>query len=220
MMRTTQTAIASLLPVMLAVTAAIAQNTQEALTDPCIRGGCVTTIYDKFQARTFVGMSPVLLSTPGDFWNRLTFSVVYSSSGTTILRPDKATFLFEVKFMDVNMKDQQAFETRKGVYLLIDDTPYPLGDVALINYENKSSIGEWSYALPVPFKILELIASAKKVEMRAGSVEFAFDDNLKSAFRHLVELAPKETIAPPKENVTPQPVKPPVRKPSSRRRRP
>jgi hypothetical protein len=203
----------------------VAQSTQTTASDPCAtKVGCVTTEYDKFQDRTYVMMSNFAL-TRGSmaFWNTLSMRVAYFSPGTTIRRPEKVGFIFTSTYMDVHLGDQPAFAKTQGVYLLIDDKPYPLGDASLNKYEG-GEMRTWVYVLEVPFNILELIASGKSVEMRAGAVEFTFDDELKASFRRLVELAPKEEIkkstSTEKQVAAPNPKPTQPARPSRRRKRP
>lgn len=206
MKRAVYTAAAVLLIACLDATAT-AQNAQEHPPDVCFAPGCVTAKYDKFQGRTIVMMHHAVLTSDA-LENSLTLSVAYSSPGAAIRRPDEATFLFTTTAMG-KMPGQtfeepgektQAFETRKGVYLLIDGTPHPLGDVILLKSEETASfpraIRTYHHALVVPFKVLDSIAAAKSVEIRAGSIETSFDENMKAAFRRLVELVPKEEPKP------------------------
>jgi hypothetical protein len=197
----------------------IAQNTQETSSEnDCTAkpDACVVVNYDRFKNSTSVVTRPFYVDT-GKFWNTLSLTAVYSSPGKDIIRPNEVGFLFTVTFTDVHGGDQPAFATSKDVDLLIDGKAYPLGNVSLGRFENESVRQEWSYVLFVPFKVIESIASAKDVEMRAGSVEFKFDNNFKASFRRLVELTPKEIVAPKKEEVPL--AKPPTPKPTPRRRR-
>ena len=214
MKRAIYPALAFLLLTTLTDAIAIAQNTQEASSDPCVtRGGCVVTSYDRFQNSTLVLMTPALLTSPqNDLAKSLTLSVSYNSPGIEIARPENAAFFFKSSVWVETQKRRQAFDTSKSVYLLIDETSYPLGDVSLVKFEN-TEFPTWTYGLNVPFRILELIASGKTIEMRAGDVEVTFDNYLKAAFQRLVELAPK------KADVVPPMVKSPALKRLSRRQR-
>jgi hypothetical protein len=212
MKRATYSALVFLLFATLTDAIAIAQNTQEPSPDPCVmKGGCVRVSYDRFQDRTFILMEPVSL-TPGRFYNDLTLTAGYTSSGPTIKRPSVAFFIF-ISSGGEHL-GRNAFETVKGVYLLIDGIPHPLGDVSFRKSDNTSyPLMKWTYDLAVPFDTLELIATGKRVEMRAGSVESTFDDYLKAAFQRLVDLAPK------KADVASPAVKPPAPKRTLRRQR-
>lgn len=221
MKRTIYIALALLLFLLLDATA-IAQNSQETSSDEDCTAkpeACVQVNYDRFKDRTTVVTRPFILSDQLKFWNTLSLIVGYSSSGKEITRPSEGGFIFNVTFADVRNGDQPAFANSKSVYLLIDGKSYSLGDVSLKRYNDEPVQQKWSYGLLVPFEILELIDSAKEVEMRAGSVEFKFDDNVKAAFHRLVELVPKESaVIPKKEDVAPK-VKTPAPKPVPHRRR-
>jgi len=195
-----------------------AQNTQASSPDPCVEnGGCVITNYDRFQNSTMVAMTPVLL-TPiqENLLKSLTLSVAYISPGTVITRPATATFIFNSTILIQSERRREAFDSIKGVYLLVDGTSYPLGNVYLSRFDN-TRFSTWTYGLEVPFRILELIASGRTVEMRAGDVEVTFDDNIKAAFRSLVELAPQ--AASQRVNTSPtEPSRTPKKRTTRRKR--
>lgn len=187
-----------------------AQNSQETFTSSETKlEERVKVEYDRFQDKTFVVMKPIFLTVPtveydNDPFVKLAVGVVYSSPGNTIKRPETASFAFTSSAWDAFSR-VEAFEKSKGVYLLIDGSPYPLGDVSLIRAErNEASIITRTYGLEVQFKFVEMIATGKKVEMRAGSVETTLDENIKSSFRRLVELAPKKE-SPAPANAAPRP---------------
>jgi hypothetical protein len=218
MKRTIYIALALLLTTWLDATA-IAQNTQEAQDNSCAasKEGCIQTYYDKFQDKTLVRIIPIRIYDNPRGFSWLSLSAAYLSPGTKIVRPEVVFFYFN--FTAIVSDETSPFENVQSVYLLIDSKPQSLGSVSLQKFDN-TSFRQWSYSLAVPFPILELIALGKSVEMRAGSVELTFDEDLKTAFRRLAELTPKETnIVAPKENISTQQVKPPIRKRSSQRRR-
>lgn len=215
MKRAIYIALALLLLISLDATA-IAQNTQEASDEPCVvqKERCVQTFYDKFQDITIVRTIPLVVYQTR-YYGWLTFGAAYLSHGTQTVRPESAIFYFEQAAFSTHETD--FFENSRGIYLLVDGKPKSLGDVSLQKFDNSNGVRKWTHAITVPFNILELIASGKSLEMRAGSVEFTFDDNLKAAFSHLIALTPKEAPAPKKEDAPP--AKLPTQKSTPRRRR-
>jgi hypothetical protein len=189
-----------------------AQNSQEtSVSSEAKPEERVKVEYDRFQDKTFVVMTPTFLTVPtveyhNDPFVKLAIGVVYSSPGIIIKRPETASFVFTSSAWGAFGR-VEAFEKSKGIYLLIDGSPYPLGDVSLIRAErNEASIITRTYGLEVPFKFVEMIATGKKVEMRAGSVETTLNENIKSSFRRLIEIAPKkENPAPAKAVPRPKP---------------
>jgi hypothetical protein len=203
MKRNVYTAAAALLLMLLNATAN-AQDTQEAPTNPCFvkTEGCVWDEYDRFQDKTIVTMTSIHLTFPPIFGHPSSVSVSmgaeFSSSGNAVKRPEVITLTFIVFPLD-------PFTDKKGVYLLIDDKPYPLGDVSL----GKSPRDyEARYSLQASFEVVEKIAAAKVVEIRIGSEETTFDEKIKASFRRLVELVPKkENPAPAKPSPRPKPAR-------------
>lgn len=186
-----------------------AQNSQETFTPSEAKiEERVKVEYDRFKDKTFVAMLPLFLTIPtveykNDPFMKLAVGVVYSSSGNTIKRPESVSFVFTSSAWDAFSR-VEAFEKNKGVYLLIDGSPYPLGDVSLVRAERNEAIITRTYGLEVSFKFVEMIATSKTVEMRAGSVETILDENIKSSFRRLVEVAPKKE-SPAPANAAPRP---------------
>lgn len=222
MMRITQAAIALLLFAMLAEATVIAQNTQEGSSIPC-SVGCVETKYDRFEDRTSVMLLPILLARDSDSTAQEGFrmAIAYSSPGKNIQRPNKVFLFFTVTDRYSKQEEPRAFKGNRSVYLLIDEVSHPLGQVESLGRREDNFLDavypRWAYSLEMSFEVLEKIASAKNIEIRAGSVEFKFDDNFKAVFRRLIEITPKEIVAPKKEDALP--AKPPTPKRTTRRRR-
>jgi len=219
MKRTIYFALVLLLLTTLFDATANAQNTQASSPDPCVEnGGCVITHYDRFQNSTMVAMTPVLLTpVQENLLKSLTLSAAYVSPGTVITRPATATFIFNSTILIQSERRREAFDSIKGVYLLVDGTSYPLGNVYLSRFDN-TRFSTWTYGLEVPFRILELIASGRTIEMRAGDVEVTFDDNIKTAFRRLVELAPQVATSAQRGNAAPEPARTPKKRTTRRKR--
>jgi hypothetical protein len=208
-------------------TTANAQDKQETQTDPCAKkAGCVRSDYDRFKDTTTVAMTPVLLLPKygyGSPLEAIQMGVVYTSSGATVQRPDKVIFFFGATDRYNVGEEPPAFSKSRDVDLLIDGVAHPLGSVKVLSHRlSESDIFNptWTYALDVSFDVVEKVAAAKRVEIRAGSVETFLDDDTKIAFRRLVEFVPKQEHAPSK-SVLPHEVKgsKPVRR-SQRRKKP
>lgn len=179
-----------------------AQDTQELSAFPCYAKaeGCVQVEYDRFKDKTFVTMTPVQL-TDYSSWMRLTVGAEFSSPGNAVKRPETVTFKFIASALSSN-----PFADEKGVYLLIDGKPYPLGDLSLEKESPRDY--ESRYSLQVPFEVIEKIASSKLTEIRISSGETILDEKVKGPFRRLVELAPKrESSAPAKDAPRPKPAR-------------
>jgi hypothetical protein len=197
-----------------------AQDTQDIQTDPCEKkAGCVKSDYDRFKDTTTVGMTPVLLLPDNGYGNPLDsiqMGVMYSSRGTVVQRPDKALFFFGVTDRYNTGAEPMAFSKSRDVDLLIDGVSLPLGGVEVLRRRLSESdifFPTWTYSLEVPFDVVEKIAAAKRVEIRAGSIETFFDEDTRAAFRRLVELAPKkESPAPVKATPRPKPARTPRRR--------
>jgi hypothetical protein len=105
-----------------------------------------------------------------------------------------------------------AFKKSRDVDLLIDEVSRPLGSVEVLSRRlNELDLfyPTWTYTLEVPFDVVEKIAAAKRVEIRAGSVETFLDEDMRAAFRRLVELAPRKESTPASDKVSPREVKRP-----------
>lgn len=222
MKRAIYTAAAALSLVLLNAIAA-AQDTQEVSSDPCEKkAGCVKSDYDRFKDRTTVGMTPVLLLPDNGYGNPLEaiqMGIVYSSPGTVVQRPDKVIFFFGATDRYNTGEEPMAFRKSQDVDLLIDGISHPLGSVEILRRRLSESdifFPTWTYSLEVSFDVVEKIATAKRVEIRAGSVVTFFDENTKAAFRRLVELAPKKESTPASDS--PREVKRPKPARASRRR--
>ncbi|HEX3560230.1 MAG TPA: hypothetical protein VHU19_13575 [Pyrinomonadaceae bacterium] len=219
MKRTFYTIVTMLLLAVLNATAK-AQDTQETLPDPCEKKtGCVKVDYDRFKDKTRVAMTPVLLLPDNGYGNPLEgvqMGVVYFSPGKVILRPDKVTFFFAAQDTSNAGYEPSAFHKSRDVDLLIDGVSRPLGAVDVVGRKlNDFDLfyPTWTYTLEVPFDVVEKMAAAKRVEIRAGSVETFLDDDTRAAFRRLVELMPKkESPAPAKAAPHPQPTRTPRRR--------
>ncbi|MDT7778231.1 MAG: hypothetical protein QOC99_743 [Acidobacteriota bacterium] len=203
-----------------------AQDTQETPPDPCEKkAGCVKSDYDRFKDTITVGMTPVLLVPNNGYGNPLEgiqMGVMYSSPGTVVQRPDKALFFFGATDRYNTGAEPVAFRKSRDVDLLIDGVSRPLGGVEVLRRRLSESdifFPTWTYSLEVPFDVVEKIAAAKRVEVRAGAVDTFLDEDTKAAFRRLVELVPKKESVPPlaKDKAAPRPK--PTR-PSRRRGRP
>jgi hypothetical protein len=198
---------------------ATAQDTQEVLSNPCEKkAGCVKSDYDRFKDTTTVTMNPVLLLPKygyGSPLEAIQMGVVYSSPGATVQRPDKAVFFFGATDRYNVGEEPPAFSKSRDVDLLIDGVANPLGSVKILSRRLSESdifTPTWTYALEVPFDVVEKIAAAKSVEIRAGAVETFLDEDTKTAFRRLIELAPKkESPAPAKATPRPKPTRVPRR---------
>jgi hypothetical protein len=203
------------------------QDTQDTQTDPCEKkAGCVKSNYDRFKDKTTVVMTPVLLVPNygyGSPLHGIQMAVIYSSPGTTIQRPDKAFVFFMATDMSGMQEEPDVFKKSRDVDLLIDGASHPLGEVEPLGRRSSSPIDDifrptWAYSLSVPFDAVEKIAAAKRVEIRAGSVETFFDEDTRAAFRRLVELAPKKESVPANDKVAPRDLKRPKPARTSRRR--
>lgn len=199
-------------------------NTQSAQdpSEPCASKatGCVRVEYDRFKDTTTVLMTPVLLVPNygyGSVLESIQMMVTYSSPGKVMRRPEKALFLFAATDRHNTGQEPMAFRKSRDVDLLIDGVSRPLGGVDIVGRKlNESDIffPTWTYSLEVPFDVVENIAVAKRVELRAGSVETTLDEASKAAFRRLVELTPKRegAASPAQEKVAPREVKRPRRR--------
>jgi hypothetical protein len=188
-----------------------AQDTQDTQTDPCEKKmGCVKTNYDRFKDRTTVVMTPIYLVPDNGYGSPLwgiRMGIIYSSPGEVVQRPDKVTCFFAAQDMSNEGHEPTAFQKSRDVDLLIDGVAQPLGTVALVGRKlNELDLfyPTWTYTLEVPFDVVEKIAAAKRVEIRAGSVETFFNDDTQAAFRRLVEIAPKKE-APAPAKAAPRP---------------
>lgn len=205
-----------------------AQDTQEPPPDPCEKkAGCVKTDYDRFKDRTTVAMTPVLLVPKYGYGSPLEgihLAIIFSSPGKIIQRPDKAILYFMA--MDAFRSGQEplAFSKSQDIDLLIDGVPHPLGAVSSLSGK-KTDLEymvspTWTYFLEVQFDTIEKIGAAKRVEIRAGSVETFLDADARAAFRRLAELAPKKESTPAGDAISPREVKRPKSKRSQRRLKP
>lgn len=193
-----------------------AQNTQEPSTFPCyVRiEGCVRAEYDRFKDKTFVTMTPVQLTGYSSSVS-LALGAEFSSPGRAVKRPEVVTLKFIAFALSSN-----PFADERGVYLLIDGKPYPLGDLSL---EKESSRDyESRYSLQATFDVVEKIASAKMAEIRVGSKETTLDEKVKAPFQRFIELVPKEerAVSPAVEKAVPREVKRPKPARTPRRGRP
>jgi hypothetical protein len=130
------------------------------------------------------------------------FGVTFSSASQVIERPEKAYFVF--KYFSLSIEPADALERRSDVDFLVDGVPHALGKVTLVSDEIKADVIRRAYGVPVSFKTIELIASGKSVEMRAGSFEYTFTEAVKRAFRKLLELAPVKASTEVKKPTQPQ----------------
>ena len=205
-----------------------AQDTQETPSDLCEKkAGCVKTDYDRFKDRTTVTMTPVLLVPKYGYGNPLEgiqLAIIFSSPGKVIQRPDKTIFYFAAMDAFRSGEEPLAFSKSQDVDLLIDGVSHPLGAVSSLGGKKTNLeymvTPMWAYSLEVPFEVLEKIAAAKRVEIRAGSVETLLDADTREAFRRLVELAPRTESAPANDTANPREVKRPKSTRSARRRKP
>jgi hypothetical protein len=198
------------------------QNKQEDSSVPC-SVGCVETKYDRFEDRTTVALPPILLAQASESAPEEGFrmTIAYSSPGKRIQRPDKVFLFFMVTDRFSRQEEPRIFKGSRSVYLLIDDISHPLGQVESLGRSEGSFLDiaypTWRYVLEMPFEVLEKSASAKNIEIRAGTVETVFNETTKAIIRRLVKLTPKEVA--PKNDVTPSIVKPPTPKRAPRRQR-
>lgn len=206
-----------------------AQEAQETQPDPCAKkAGCVKTEYDRFKDRTAVMMTPVTLLPDNGYGNPLEaiqMLLVFSSPGKVVQRPDKVNFIFAATDRYNTGQEPPAFRRSRGVDLLIDEVPTPLGTVQVLSRrlnEFDLYFPTWTYSLEVPFDLMEKIAVAKQVEIRAGSVDTFLNDDTKAAFRRLVELVPKREPAAPaaQKNASPSVKRPKAARMPQRRTRP
>jgi hypothetical protein len=190
-----------------------AQDIQDTQTDPCAKkAGCVKSDYDRFKDKTTVVMTPILLVPNYGYGNPLhgiQMAVVYSSPGTAIQRPDEASVFFMATDISGMQEEPDVFKKSRDVDLLIDGASHPLGAVERLGRRSSNPLDDmfrptWVYSLSVPFDVMEKIAAAKRVEIRAGLVETFLDDDTKTAFRRLVEVAPKKE-APAPAKIAPRP---------------
>lgn len=204
----------ALLGLLLTATAN-AQDTQDVSTDPCAKkAGCVKTDYDRFKDKTTVLMTPVLLVPNNGYGNPLDgiqMAVIYSSPGTVIQRPDKVLVFFMAMDISGMQVEPGVFKKSRDIDLLIDGASHPLGAVDPLGRRSSTPIDDifrptWMYSLSVPFDVMEKIAAAKRVEIRAGSIETFLDEDTRAAFRRLAELVPKkENPVPTKDKATTRP---------------
>src|SRR5215213_4337760 len=204
---------------------AAAQNTQEISSDPCEKkAGCVKSDYDRFKDITTVTMTPVLLVPKYGYGSPLEgiqLAVSFSSPGKIIQRPDKAILYFVAVDAFRSGQEPLAFSKSQDVDLLIDGVSHPLGAVSSLGGK-KTDLEYmvspmWAYSLEVPLDVIEKIGAAKRVEIRAGTVETFLDADTREAFRCLVELAPRKESAPANDTANPREVKRPKPKRSPRR---
>jgi hypothetical protein len=208
---------------------AAAQDTQEISSDPCEKkAGCVKSDYDRFKDRTTVTMTPILLVPKYGYGSPLEgvqMAVIYSSLGKVIQRPDKVLLLFAATDVYNSGQEPLAFRKSRDVDLLIDGVSQPLGAAEILRRKlNELDIASstWTYSLEVPFDVIEKIAAAKRVEIRAGSVETLLDEETRVSFRHLIELTPKKEPAAPaaQKSVPPSVKRPKAARMPQRRKRP
>jgi hypothetical protein len=197
-----------------------AQDTQENPPDPCEKkDGCVKSDYDRFKDRTTVVMTAVYLVPDNGYGNPLhgvRMGVIYSAPGKVVQRPDKVMFFFAAQDMSNAGYEPVAFQKSRDIDLLIDGVSTPLGTAEVLSRRlNELDLyyPTWTYSLEVPFNVVEKIAAAKQVEIRAGSVDTFLNDDTKAAFRRLAELVPKkETPASAKAAPRPKPTRTPRRR--------